>query len=111
MPASKEPQYRDRAKERQEAKGEFEQINAEWEQFAEVDLEQSKYLGGDVEHTHLVKGLDFALLGKVRNELAKTQRAEDLQKERMAKKQVKKRAFESTIAKKVWHTVVETLHP
>ena len=30
-----------------------------------MDVEKSKYLGGDVEHTHLVKGLDFALLSKV----------------------------------------------
>jgi IK cytokine len=35
--------------------------------------EQSKYLGGDVQHTHLVKGLDFALLKKVRTDLAKQQ--------------------------------------
>lgn len=33
--------------------------------------EQSKYLGGDVNHTHLVKGLDFALLKKVRTDLSK----------------------------------------
>lgn len=32
------------------------------------EIEESKYLGGDVEHTHLVKGLDFALLEKVKNE-------------------------------------------
>lgn len=31
-------------------------------------IEDSKYLGGDVEHTHLVKGLDFALLEKVKND-------------------------------------------
>lgn len=31
-------------------------------------IEESKYLGGDVEHTHLVKGLDFALLEKVKND-------------------------------------------
>ena len=31
-----------------------------------VSYEDSKYLGGDVAHTHLVKGLDFALLQKVR---------------------------------------------
>ncbi|KAJ3141445.1 hypothetical protein HK100_006662 [Physocladia obscura] len=31
--------------------------------------QQSKYLGGDLTHTHLVKGLDFALLKKVRSEL------------------------------------------
>ncbi|KAJ3016556.1 UNVERIFIED_CONTAM: hypothetical protein HDU68_012156 [Siphonaria sp. JEL0065] len=34
-----------------------------------VIYEQSKYLGGDLSHTHLVKGLDFALLKKVRSEL------------------------------------------
>ncbi|KAK4513056.1 uncharacterized protein ATC70_000093 [Mucor velutinosus] len=33
--------------------------------------EQSKFLGGDVDHTHLVKGLDFALLKKVRTDLGK----------------------------------------
>ncbi|ORX58689.1 hypothetical protein DM01DRAFT_1405332 [Hesseltinella vesiculosa] len=37
---------------------------------AQQVYEQSKYLGGDVEHTHLVKGLDFALLNKVRQQLA-----------------------------------------
>lgn len=29
-------------------------------------IDESKYLGGDVEHTHLVKGLDFALLEKIK---------------------------------------------
>ena len=28
-------------------------------------IEESKYLGGDIKHTHLVKGLDIALLNKV----------------------------------------------
>jgi hypothetical protein len=27
-------------------------------------IQQSKFLGGDMEHTHLVKGLDYALLQK-----------------------------------------------
>lgn len=31
----------------------------------QLSVEDSKFLGGDVEHTHLVKGLDFALLQKV----------------------------------------------
>lgn len=31
-----------------------------------MSYEDSKYLGGDVAHTHLVKGLDFALLQKAR---------------------------------------------
>ncbi|ULU08065.1 hypothetical protein L3Y34_019266 [Caenorhabditis briggsae] len=30
---------------------------------------ESKYLGGDLEHTHLVKGLDYSLLNKVRSEM------------------------------------------
>lgn len=30
-------------------------------------IQQSKFLGGDMEHTHLVKGLDYALLQKVKN--------------------------------------------
>jgi len=33
-------------------------------------IQESKYLGGDMEHTHLVKGLDFALLQKVRSEIS-----------------------------------------
>ncbi|XP_055340106.1 protein Red-like [Paramacrobiotus metropolitanus] len=32
-------------------------------------IEESKFLGGDIEHTHLVKGLDYALLQKVKAEL------------------------------------------
>lgn len=31
-----------------------------------LSIEDSKFLGGDVDHTHLVKGLDFALLQKVK---------------------------------------------
>lgn len=33
-------------------------------------IEESKFLGGDMEHTHLVKGLDYALLDKVRAEIS-----------------------------------------
>ncbi|KAI2807734.1 hypothetical protein BLOT_005673 [Blomia tropicalis] len=32
-------------------------------------IQESKYLGGDMEHTHLVKGLDYALLQKVKAEI------------------------------------------
>jgi hypothetical protein len=35
-----------------------------------LSYEDSKYLGGDVAHTHLVKGLDFALLHKVHLQLS-----------------------------------------
>lgn len=32
-------------------------------------IQESKFLGGDMEHTHLVKGLDFALLQKVSTDI------------------------------------------
>lgn len=41
-------------------------------------IQESKFLGGDMEHTHLVKGLDYALLQKVRSEIvAKEQELDD----------------------------------
>ncbi|KAJ1357585.1 hypothetical protein KIN20_015763, partial [Parelaphostrongylus tenuis] len=40
-------------------------------------IEESKYLGGDMEHTHLVKGLDYSLLNKVRSEINKSQAEAD----------------------------------
>ncbi|XP_028418959.1 protein Red-like, partial [Dendronephthya gigantea] len=44
-------------------------------------IQESKFLGGDMEHTHLVKGLDFALLQKVRSEItAQEYTDEDLMK-------------------------------
>lgn len=82
--------YRDRAKERREGLNKDFELDPEDLKISnpvinsvhgvgepnEIDLaerrrqqiEESKYLGGDVEHTHLVKGLDFALLEKVKND-------------------------------------------
>lgn len=40
------------------------------QRIAQLDAEQTKFIGGDLEHTHLVKGLDYALLHKVRQETA-----------------------------------------
>ncbi|KRY38859.1 Transcription initiation factor TFIID subunit 5 [Trichinella spiralis] len=81
--------YRDRAKERREC--ELKEYQQEIDMLATsgyravaptlkaaVDMtarrkqiiEESKYLGGDMEHTHLVKGLDYALLQKVRSEIS-----------------------------------------
>lgn len=37
-------------------------------------IQESKFLGGDMEHTHLVKGLDYALLQKVRSEIEATEK-------------------------------------
>ncbi|KAI3443505.1 hypothetical protein Pfo_000170 [Paulownia fortunei] len=80
------PKYRDRAKERREDQnpdyeiteltsfhavappGNVDLLSADAHK---LSIENSKYLGGDVEHTHLVKGLDYALLHKVRSEIDK----------------------------------------
>ena len=44
-------------------------------------IQESKFLGGDMEHTHLVKGLDFALLQKVRSEIEQLDVEEEEQME------------------------------
>ncbi|KAJ2488482.1 hypothetical protein IWW37_004753 [Coemansia sp. RSA 2050] len=63
--------YRDRAAERREGgAGDYADSEALLGHIGHKDkkaeYEQSKYLGGDVAHTHLVKGLDFLLLEKLR---------------------------------------------
>ena len=35
---------------------------------SKLSAEETRYLGGDIDHTHLVKGLDYSLLNKIRNE-------------------------------------------
>ncbi|KAE8744278.1 hypothetical protein FOCC_FOCC009093 [Frankliniella occidentalis] len=47
-------------------------------------IQESKFLGGDMEHTHLVKGLDYALLQKVRSEIHSKEAEEDEELERLA---------------------------
>ena len=51
-----------------------------------MDEEHSKYLGGDMKHTHLVKGLDYALLNKVKDELTTLRSEVDSKKEKQKKK-------------------------
>lgn len=78
VPAGKEEgatdMYRDRAQERRnDANPDY---DAQLEAAALVNAEQTQYLGGDAEHTHLVKGLDFALLRKVRGDADKMKHGE-----------------------------------
>jgi hypothetical protein len=66
-------EYRDRARERREGNNiDYASLEGLAAQSGEDDrrrqAELSKYLGGDEEHTHLVKGLDKALAEKVRRE-------------------------------------------
>lgn len=52
-------------------------------------IEESKYLGGDMKHTHLVKGLDYALLHKVKAELVNDEEEiEDFEVERGEEEEV-----------------------
>lgn len=51
-------------------------------------IQESKFLGGDMEHTHLVKGLDYALLQKVRSEITVKEQEEDIEKEEELEKEV-----------------------
>ena len=44
-------------------------------------MQESKFLGGDMEHTHLVKGLDFALLQKVRSEIYNLEKEDNAEEE------------------------------
>ncbi|KAF1336584.1 Transmembrane protein, partial [Globisporangium splendens] len=60
--------YRDRAAERRQGLH-TDMISAD--EYAHFDAEQTKFLGGDMEHTHLVKGLDFALLAQLKREKEK----------------------------------------
>ncbi|SBT80597.1 RED-like protein, putative [Plasmodium malariae] len=64
-----EQKYRDRAAERR--KGIIKDVKDASVLYNNVNntIDESKFMGGDVEHTHLVKGLDFLLLNKVRNKL------------------------------------------
>ncbi|KAK8950190.1 hypothetical protein KSP40_PGU001656 [Platanthera guangdongensis] len=86
------PKYRDRAKERREDQnpdyeptelGSFHAVAPPGSvalrvaDAHKISIENSKYLGGDIEHTHLVKGLDYALLHKVRSEMDKQEDGED----------------------------------
>jgi IK cytokine len=85
------PRYRDRAKECREDQnldyeptelGSFHAVappgaDLRLADVHKISIEKSKYLGGDLEHTHLVKGLDYALLHKVRSEIEKKPDAED----------------------------------
>ncbi|XP_033106912.1 protein Red-like [Anneissia japonica] len=117
--------YRDRARERREGKTDYEETEivsttANYRAVApDVQsgdtaanrrkqlIEESKYLGGDMEHTHLVKGLDYALLQKVRAEITHKEREEEEVMEESFQNATKDEAMESKEVKKA---VVEDEH-
>merc|ERR1719317_621995 len=74
---AKKTQYRDRAKEVREG------TNVDYDNeidYKEMSYETSKYLGGDEEHTHMVKGLDYILLNRRRQKITQdTEESIDLE--------------------------------
>eukprot|EP01069_Polyplicarium_translucidae_P006617 Polyplicarium_translucidae@DN2994_c0_g1_i10.p1 len=69
-----DPKYKDRARDRRNRKEEEPEEEVKIAQ--QVTIDESKFLGGDTEHTHLVKGLDFSLLSKVRSEIRSKEQQE-----------------------------------
>ena len=86
----KQSQYRDRAKERREGKAfDYEQLN----NTDHVNAEMSKYLGGDENYTHLVKGLDMTLAEKVRRqEMGDSHSQDDIDLDKLLDEKVSKKA-------------------
>lgn len=54
-------------------------------------IQESKFLGGDMEHTHLVKGLDYALLQKVRSEIQMKEMEQEEEMEMLVNKPQKEK--------------------
>ncbi|KAL1131255.1 hypothetical protein AAG570_010873 [Ranatra chinensis] len=77
-------------------------------------IQESKFLGGDMEHTHLVKGLDYALLQKVRSEIQMKEQEQEEEMERIvAKPKKEKKAkeeeeieFKTRIGRNVYKVVM-----
>ncbi|WCJ42869.1 RED family protein [Euphorbia peplus] len=117
------PKYRDRAKERREDQnpdyeatelGSFHAVAPPGAvdilaaEAHKISIEKSKYLGGDVEHTHLVKGLDYALLNKVRSEIDKKPDADDdVQGKSRTSKEDQQVSFRTATAKSVYKCIVK----
>lgn len=111
--------YRDRAKERREGgTTDFSQNDARNstsgyravapEMKSSIDtaerrrqlIQESKFLGGDLQHTHLVKGLDYALLSKVRSEITHQEAIDETEMEKMVDEKIAEKLMEKMEAEK-----------
>ncbi|CAN0901204.1 Suppressor of mec-8 and unc-52 protein homolog 2 [Linum grandiflorum] len=116
------PRYRDRAKERREDQnpdyeatelGSFHAVappgavDIRAAEAQKISIEKSKYLGGDVEHTHLVKGLDYALLNKVRSEIGKGDAGDDADDKSRQSKEDQQVSFRTATGKSVYQRIVK----
>lgn len=110
------PTWRDRAEERRKAAGEYARVAEEYKILKERSEEESKFLGGDVGHTHLVKGLDYVLLEKVRSEIQKKEAEklssiEEKQQQHGIVSTTQKASASSLLARKICNEIVEQVHP
>lgn len=108
----KESKYRDRAAERREGVTEYGDLGKDAiEKLKEISVEESKYLGGDIEHTHLVKGLDYALLEKARSEIAEEQKKkkqlEKTKQEKESSIQSETVTFKTHFGRNIYHELFE----
>ncbi|XP_071124419.1 protein Red-like [Mytilus edulis] len=82
-------------------------------------IQESKYLGGDMEHTHLVKGLDFALLEKVRAEISNKEKEDEeametavtQKKEEKPEETGPKIEFRTKMARNIYKTLFQSRLP
>ncbi|XP_046408624.1 protein Red [Ischnura elegans] len=81
-------------------------------------IQESKFLGGDMEHTHLVKGLDYALLQKVRSEIqVKEQEEEDEMESLMRNKRERRDVeeeemqFKTTLGRNIYRAAFKNRGP
>ena len=129
--AEMEAKYRDRAKERRDGKNpdyehtESSSLKAGYRavgptardisitaELRKQAIQESKYLGGDMEHTHLVKGLDYALLQKVRSEISTREREKKvLQTEQEKTEKTDESKITSAIAKNVYRILFQYKPP
>ncbi|GAB1603986.1 protein Red-like [Argonauta hians] len=129
--------YRDRAKERRDglnrdyAETEIISTTADYravapdaksgENYAERRkqiIQESKYLGGDMEHTHLVKGLDYALLEKVRAEITSKEREEEEEMEKALTQKKEKEEdpedqilFKTKMGRNIYRIIFKSKYP
>lgn len=106
--------YRDRADERRKQREPFyAHVAEELAEIKERSVEESKFLGGDVEHTHLVKGLDLALLAKVRGELTKQQQRKPKTEEASQDTSRGKTTLQihDPRLRRAFHLLFDSLHP
>lgn len=95
--------YRDRAEERRRGVIDGGTSHLSDRDVATLSIEESKYFGGDEEHTHLVRGLDYALLSKVRAEREQRQREERIKTEDAVTRQAPPVPRKSTWEESVSH--------